>query len=86
MMRKNGVEKSITELYTKPSNTYTFESIECALDGKSFECKFKDKYQVNSESVKQVLDRFKRQSKTYINIFRGRTRYRFSKFQLYQTG
>lgn len=62
--------KSITELYTKPSNTYTFESIECALDGKSFECKFKDKYQVNSESVKQVLDRFKRQSKTYINIFR----------------
>lgn len=26
--------------------------------------------QVNSESVKQVLDRFKRQSKTYINIFR----------------
>ena len=62
--------KSITELYTKPSNTYTFESIECALDGESFECKFKDKYQVNSESVKQVLDSFKRQSKTYINIFR----------------
>ena len=61
--------KSITELYTKPSNTYTFESIECALDGEFFECKFKDKYQVNSESAKQVLDRFKRQSKTYINIF-----------------
>ncbi|WP_418817214.1 hypothetical protein [Phocaeicola sp.] len=62
--------KSITELHTKPSNTYTFESIECALDGEFFECKFKDKYQVNSESAKQVLDSFKRQSKIYINIFR----------------
>lgn len=62
--------KSISELYVRQANQYTYEGIECDLNGELFDCTFRDKYEVNSDSVKQVIESIKRMSNSYIKIFR----------------
>ena len=62
--------KSISELYVRQSNRYTYEGIKCVLNGDLFECKFSDKYEVSTDSVKQVIESIKRMSNSYIKIFR----------------
>ena len=62
--------KSISELYIRQHNKYTYEGIECDLDRVLFDCKFRDKYEVNENSVKPIIESIKRMSSSYIKIFR----------------
>ena len=62
--------KSISELYVRSANRYKYEGINCILNGDLYECKFCDKYEVSTDSVKQVIESIKRMSDSYIKIFR----------------
>ena len=62
--------KSISELYVRQNNRYTYDGIDCDLDGEFFNCKFCDKYEVNANSVKPVIENIKRMSSSYIKVFR----------------
>lgn len=62
--------KSISELYVRQANRYIYEGINCVLNGDLFECKFSDKYEVSTDSLKQVIESIKRMSNSYIKIFR----------------
>ena len=62
--------KSISELYVRQNNRYTYEGIDCILDRALFDCTFRDKYEVNENSVKPVIDSIKRMSSSYIKVFR----------------
>lgn len=62
--------KSISELYVRQNNRYTYDGIDCDLDGEFFNCKFCDKYEVNANSVKPVIENLKRMSSSYIKVFR----------------
>ena len=62
--------KSISELYVRQNDRYTYEGIDCDLDGGFYKCKFCDKYEVNANSVKPVIENIKRMSSSYIKVFR----------------
>lgn len=63
--------KSISDLYIERGEIYSFEGIENTMGLEGNTCTLMDKYKVDkTSSIKRVLERFEKQSKTYRDVFR----------------